>query len=388
MKEIESSVIVPIFQDQNIFNIFLDSLKNTIHSNSQIIFVNDGSGELIKLQIEKLFKNQVIPNVFVEYIEHEHPQGTVTSINKALKRAQGKYIFFLDSDIILNEGWQKSMIETFSLRKEIGIVGAVLIYPQTGGIQHCGLAFSYDIGRHLFLNADPTDIPTNIFSVQSVVFALCGIKKEVIDRVGCLDEMYFNGYEDLDFQMRAIKEGFDIVVNPAIKSYHWERSNGIHRLFNRKNNLGRYWRKWGSQIQPDLWEFLIENLKRHLALKKNSMPNLFVGIDLAEVRSDANTFWVKVHALNTIIIKEVYDYSNKINQDGPIWLLQILNKDILQTSKRLLILVDNFVRLLENKYWHELRKLIRKDDLIIDLYGNVTELSRIIKASWPGSKFR
>lgn len=41
------SIIVPVFQTPSILKIFLDSLSNTIKFQTQIIFINDGSGNAI-----------------------------------------------------------------------------------------------------------------------------------------------------------------------------------------------------------------------------------------------------------------------------------------------------------------------------------------------------
>lgn len=384
----QHTVIVPVNQDYAILNLFTDSLLRTVSPSTQIIFINDGSGAAVKQHLHKL-QAECKDGVTIEILEHDYPLGCSVSINRALRIAQGETIYFLDSDTMLNHGWQAMMSETLNSNSQIGMVGGVLLYPQTGGIQHCGIAFTDAIGRHLFLNASPSDIPQHTFSVQLVVFAMFGMKREVYQAVGELDEEFFNGYEDFDYQMRARAEGYDIVINPEITAYHWERSSGIHRSHNRKNNLGRFWKKWGSEMKADIWPFMLERLEKHLkeeAMVVSAHP--MIGVDLAEVRADADTFWKRLEDADICKVTEVYDYSNRFNSSGAIWLPQVLGKELFQSKQRMLILVDNFTRLLENRYWIEMRHAKRVNDLIIDLYGNVITIDRIYESCWPGTKVR
>ncbi|ANY68410.1 hypothetical protein BBD42_19495 [Paenibacillus sp. BIHB 4019] len=382
------TVIVPVNQDYNILNLFTDSLLRTVSPSTQIIFINDGSGTAVRQHLDKL-QSECKEGVTVEILQHDYPLGCAVSINSALKIAQGQYIYFLDSDTILNHNWQQLMSETLDSSDEIGMAGGVLLYPQTGGVQHCGIAFADTIGRHLFLNASPMDIPKQTFSVQLVIFAMFGMKREVYEKVGLLDEKFFNGYEDFDYQMRARAAGYDIVINPEVLAYHWERSSGIHRSFNRKNNLARFWKKWGSDIKADIWPFMFDHLKSHLEQQDAAAASLpMIGVDLAEVRSDADMFWSQLREAEFATLTEVYDYSNRFNSNGAIWLPQVLGKELIQSRSRLLFLVDNFTRLLENRYWIEMRHAHRAQDLIIDLYGNVISIDRIYESCWPGTKVR
>lgn len=384
-----STIIVPILQEIDIFDLFLESLAKNLLPQTQIIFINDGSGSLIDSRIRRFEKLDCQHNgTSVEMIRHDHPKGCSSSINEALRLARADYIFFVDSDIILQGNWQQSALSTFSMRKNIGIVGSVLLYPQTGGIQHCGLVFSNGLGRHLFLNGLPSCLPKKPFSTQAVVFAMCAIKRKVFEKVGYLDENYFNGYEDLDYQMRARQAGFDIVVNPEIILYHWERSSGIHRTTNRKKNIGTFWKQWGSQIEEDLWNFIQLGLTNYSNIIPGNKVESFIGIDLAEVRVDAKQFWGNVMSLNYFQINRIIDLSFRVNYNGAIWLPQVLGKDFFRYPQRFLILVDNFCRLMENRYWIELRSNVRNDDLVVDLYGNVFEINKLSEFCWPGSKIR
>lgn len=381
------SIIVPVNQDYNILTLFTESLMRTIEPFTEIIFINDGSGPKVQEHLERL-KREASAKVKIEIIRHEYPKGCAISINEALSNVQGNYIYLLDSDIILNPNWQEQMEDTLNSSPSIGMVGGVLLYPQTGGIQHCGITFADTIGRHLFLNATLEDIPQHIFEVQLVIFAMFAMKREVFETVGYLDEKFFNGYEDFDYQIRAKEAGYTTVINPKIQAYHWERSNGIHRNFNRKNNLARFWKKWGNQISSDTWNFTLLNLEHRLSSNKLEHGTTYIGVDLAEVRSDADSLWDHLQQAELVKLTDILNYSNRFNSNGAIWLPQVLGKELIQSSSRLLFLVDNFTRLLDNRYWIEIRRKASHDDLIVDLYGNVLLINQIYASCWPGTKVR
>ncbi|OPH59947.1 hypothetical protein BC351_18665 [Paenibacillus ferrarius] len=381
------SIVVPVNQDFNILTLFTESLMKSIGPSSQIIFINDGSGPKVQELLERL-QREAPAGVKIEIIRHEYPRGCAVSINEALSTVEGDYIHLLDSDIILNPNWQEKMEATLNSSPTIGMAGGVLLYPQTGGIQHCGITFADTIGRHLFLNATLEDIPREIFEVQMVVFAMFTMKREVFEKVGYLDEKFFNGYEDFDYQMRAKAAGYSTVINPEIRAYHWERSSGIHRSFNRKNNLARFWKKWGNDIYSDIWDFTLSNLKSRLSSNNLKHGLAFTGIDLAEVRSDAETFWDQLQKSGLVSLTDVHDYSSRFQSNGSIWLPQVLGKELIHSSSRLLFLVDNFTRLLDNRYWIEIRRNASSEDLIIDLYGNVVMINQIYESCWPGTKVR
>jgi O-antigen biosynthesis protein len=373
------SIIIPVFQECAILDLFLSSLWQTVEVPSQVVLLNDGSGTSIDGLIEKYVRSAP-PLVNVERRSWLPSRGGARSLNAGLEIATGDVIVFADSDLMLIAGWQRALLDAVA-QPGIGSAGALLIYPQSGGVQHCGIAFSEDIGRHLFLNASPDDVPKNIFAVQAVVFALCAIRRSVIDAIGPIDEQYFNGYEDLDYQMRIARQGLRIVVEPNAKAHHWERGNGPNRAVNRKRNLGRFWRQWGHAIRSDLAAYLVKRLA-----EVSGEDAVFQGIDLCRDRPSAWQIWKALE--DAVGITRIVDLSYLSGIENEIWLPRVLGVDGHRTTSRLLFLTDNFVQLLGNRYWIQLRKVIRHDDIIIDLYANAVPLQCLEMSCWPGTKMR
>ncbi len=378
MNRVKFCIIVPILQTENILKLFIDSLYNTVQFTSYVIFVDDGSPVSSKKLLSecKNRKNNYIAGVKI--IENQNSLGCAKSINKALADVpECDIVTFLDSDLILTEFWQKHVFESFE-NSETGIVGGILLYPQTRGIQCCGITFNQSIGRHLYLNNQLKYVNLRQdFEVQTTVFAFCNIRRSLIIRAGNLDERFFNGYEDWDYQFRIRQLGYKAVTNPNIKLYHWETSCGPHRTFNRKSNLGLFWIKHSSFVKGDTTDFLIRNIK--------DIKDKFIVVDICEGRSEA--VLVKKTLNDAHLITEYFDYSHYVSGDT-IWLPQVLNSTFFLKTQPVLYLVDNFLKLMDNQYWWSLRSRICDKDIIVDLYANVLPFKILGENFWPGKKIR
>jgi hypothetical protein len=177
-------------------------------------------------------------------------------------------------------------------------------------------------------------------------------------------------------------------MDTAVKSYHWELSDGPHRSVNRKRNLGRFWRLWGNYIEEDIWFFVEAALRDALAGTSDVTINELKVIDLCEERPEARRFQRTLTLVTSARVVDYCDLSYRIGHQQEIWLPQTLGVDGHRGAYRYLFLVDNFVRLLGNRYWIELRATYRDDDLVADLHGNVVSLLELFEAAWPGSKIR
>jgi len=375
------SLVIPVFQTPGILRLFLESLEKTLEYESQIIFIDDASPkESKKLLVNFKDKNHSHDIII---ITHQTCKGCVYNINKAFNLVYGEYTVMLDSDIILNTGWQSKLLDTFEMSKNVGAIGAKLVYPQSRGIQNCGLVFSECMIKHLFFLSSQSSIKETekLIKVQSTVFAFCAIPTRIIHEIGKLDNQFFNGNEDVDYQLRIGKKGYNIYVNTEIEVLHWEKSNGIHRKFNQRNNLCNIWKKHSDFIRPDLFDFITKRLSSLISSSED-----FVLVDFSESKVDSNKLILLLKENFSLLA--VDDFSYCCNASNPIWLPELLYGDYLCLKKRYIFLCDTFIQLCENQYWHDLRKPINDNDLIIDFNGNVILFSELEKTFWPNRKYR
>lgn len=152
------------------------------------------------------------------------------AINIGLERSTND-VLIMDDDVRL-------LPETFSLftnyKDKADILGFKLLFKDKR-IQHAGGWYSNGRLGHIgFGERFGFDSPYYVFHCTA---SLLYIKRHVIEKIGHMNEFPGQQFEDVDFSIRAIKEGFKILYIPS-EAYHLESaSKGQDTDFHRKMSL-------------------------------------------------------------------------------------------------------------------------------------------------------
>ncbi|WP_158926539.1 glycosyltransferase family 9 protein [Acidisphaera sp. S103] len=147
--------------------------------------------------------------------------------NRAAAMADGEFLLFLNDDIeIIQDDWLDAMLE-HARRPEVGITGPQLLY-RDGKVQHAGMFLANNgIGRHAFrfaANDDPGYF--GLALTQRNVIAVTGacmlVRRETFEQLGRFDEAHEIVNNDLDFCLRAHREGLLTVYTPYASLTHYE----------------------------------------------------------------------------------------------------------------------------------------------------------------------
>ncbi len=125
---------------------------------------------------------------------------------------------------------------------EIGIITPKIYYKENKRVVWAaGTWIDMTTGRTLF-NEGPDkgqfDKITDVQVAPAVIFT----RRDIINKIGGFDEIYFAVYEDADFCMRARKAGFRIVYTPFAIAYHnipKDRSASMKHLLSMSYYVGR-----------------------------------------------------------------------------------------------------------------------------------------------------
>jgi GT2 family glycosyltransferase len=182
--------------------------------------------------------------------------GFAKGNNRALLAADAlSDIVLLNNDTeIYQPDWIEKMQAMAYSASDIGVVGCRLAHPE-GKLQHAGTFMPIESFWGQQLGGGEKDI--NQYSdsrdVEGVVFACVYIKREVLTKVGPLDEEYFSYFEDTDYCFRARERGYRVVCCGAVTVVHHENAstavNGVkHKdLFLRAQRVFRA--KWEEKLQ-------------------------------------------------------------------------------------------------------------------------------------------
>jgi len=227
------SVIIPVYNGAVFLNALVDSIiTNTKHKDYEVIIVDDKSekDDMAKIykKIEKLDNFRIIYN--------KENLGFAKTNNVGFKYATGEFIYLLNSDTIVKEGWLFEAVKMFRKSKlffgniKIGAIQSKLILPPEGDVrdedvvQTCGSVFNNEgwpvYNYHKYL---ATSQEANTISIVHS-FMGCGvlIKKSLIDEVNGFDEEFGKYYfEDTDLSLRISELGYKVAYNPESEILHF-----------------------------------------------------------------------------------------------------------------------------------------------------------------------
>lgn len=185
----------------------------------------------------------------LETIRYESNMGTTIGRNAGIRKFDNtyNYICILDSDTIINEDAMKAMIAVLASDNSNGIAGPQM-RTKSGILQNSGrkiptlrlklmkaLSFfgSKDMGAELERYPDINDQP--VHPVGYLMSACWMIKRDVINKVGMLDEKIFYAPEDVEYCIRIWLGGYRVLYcNDAHIIHEWQRLSK-KKLFSKHN---------------------------------------------------------------------------------------------------------------------------------------------------------
>ena len=252
------SIIIPTRDGLDVLKPCIDTLMNTTaYKNYEIVILDNGSEKQETLNYLKELSAK--PNVQVIRDEGEFNYSRIN--NLAVSHSSGELICLLNNDIeIIDEGWLSEMV-SIAVRKDVGCVGAKLLYPD-GTIQHAGVILGlggYAAHSHRGLGGDSPGYfcRAQVRQQLSAVTGACLlIRREVYDAVGGLDETFQVAYNDVDFCLRVQALGYRNIYTPFASLVHHEsKTRGEDSCIEKSKRFDQekalLLNRWSSLIQND-----------------------------------------------------------------------------------------------------------------------------------------
>jgi len=203
------------------------------------------------LSFEVLVVDNASSDGTFEMLKNEFPQvkvifskenlGFAKANNLAIKEAKGKYIFLLNPDtILLDENFER-LIDFAQKNPDVGAIGPKVLNSDFT-IQHqCKRGFPTPWNIFCYLSGLAKIFPkSKIFAgylltyldtekiqeVDSLSGCAMVVKREVIEKVGMMDEDYYLYGDDLDWCYRIKSAGWKVVYFPETKIIHYGGKGG------------------------------------------------------------------------------------------------------------------------------------------------------------------
>ena len=245
---------------------FLKNCINSIKENTKKIiyeiividnFSSDGSPRVVEADF---------PDVTL--IKNQENFGFGHANNQGYAMAKGKYILFLNSDMIVQKNCLKKMFDFMEKNPAIGASSCKLTHPD-GSLQHScrefpsfktiflmqiGVRFFFPKMKifrdYLMLDWDHSDIR----EIDQIMGSFMFIRGMVIKEVGGFDERFWMYFEEVDLCLRIKAAGWKIVHYPYVSSIHFLSKSSdqwgvIKRIREFQKSSLKYFKKNGKYYE-------------------------------------------------------------------------------------------------------------------------------------------
>ncbi|GEM_PF-2622735 len=190
----------------------LKSLEKTSYKNYKVILIDNGSTDGSITYLKKINKEITIIRLKENL---GYTCGTNIGWKYAIEKLKADYICAMDNDIVtIQTKWLNLIIKELEKSDEYGIGSGKHIYKD-GALQPP------------FINSDLKDSHQKDKGQYNFIKEVDGfggpciiIKRSTIEKIGYYDENFFYGPNDIDYCLRARKEGIKIIYNGFSKSIH------------------------------------------------------------------------------------------------------------------------------------------------------------------------
>ncbi len=237
------NIIIVTFNGYKFTEPCLVSLFKCNYPNLKFFLVDNGSNEKEYDEFFEKYKD----NKKIEFIRLEKNLGFGGGANAALKKIKSGYIAFVNNDTLATKNWLAPIISYMEKNPEVGICQPkIKDLNRKDFFEYGGAAggfmdiygFPFTRGRIFFTVEKDcgqyNDIVDIVWSGVNII-----TKKEVIDKAGYFDEIFFLYAEEVDLCWRINEAGFRIVYIPTSIIYHYGKTqNIVHKtFFSHRNGL-------------------------------------------------------------------------------------------------------------------------------------------------------
>ena len=224
-----------IMINYNTFSLTKDALDSIFRETKgidyEVILIDnaspDGSGDRLSV----LYGNKIV------YLQSGGNLGTSKAFNIALKHASGKYVLWLNTDILLKENFIKKLFDYMEIDPNCGICGGnlfngrgepTLSYDKellTGRVAMYNVRTIVVLFRALFKKqiSNHFNYTSRPMRVGGIIGADLMVRRDCFDRVGSFNENIFMYGEETDFTYRVTHEtNYTVVSVPDAHMTHLE----------------------------------------------------------------------------------------------------------------------------------------------------------------------
>lgn len=267
------SIIIPTKNKVQYLKNCIESIFNkSTYKNFEIIIIDNNS---IELETKKYFDElKKIKNIKIISYPYEFNFSKIN--NFGVSNTNGEILLFLNNDtIVIKSDWLERMLE-HTLRKEVGVVGAKLLFPNNT-IQHAGVILGLgELAGHAYYKEKYNTVKyfnmaNLIRNYSAITFACAMMRKGVFYEVNGFDESLPYNYNGVDLCLRIREKGYLIVYTPYAELIHFESKSRVARV--EQSEIKYIYKKWKHVIDNDpYYNPNLSRLRSDFGLREKPIP--------------------------------------------------------------------------------------------------------------------
>lgn len=213
------SILVLNWNGEKVIRQSLDSIRRLTYPNKEIIVIDNDSTDA---------SIEIIANEFPEFglLRNSRNVGFAAGMNKGIERAKGELILLYNNDAVAHPASLSILVKRLLSHNSTGLAGGLILYYEPNNIiwsNGCmfdlvtGTIWSKGLGQTL---PRKNNNPNPIVDLDYLSGCVLLMKREVIEKIGPLDESFFMAGEDLDFCLRAKNAGYRCVLDSSAVIWH------------------------------------------------------------------------------------------------------------------------------------------------------------------------
>jgi hypothetical protein len=220
------------------------------YPNLEIIVVDNASTDETAEQLQRLARRESR----IRVIRNDTNLGFSGGNNVGIEAAGGDIVVLINNDTYVTKGWVRDLIRPLLLDSNIGMAGPLT--NNIGNEQKVAAVYK-DMGEmQIFASELTGKYKRQLLETNNLAFFCVAIRKEVIEKVGLLDDDFGVGFfEDDDYCNRVIESGYQLVVVDDVFIHH-HLSASFSQLGEKERNkqFARnkeiFEKKWGRPWTP------------------------------------------------------------------------------------------------------------------------------------------
>jgi len=216
-----------------------DALLRFTSPRDEILFVDNGSDD----GTVEFLRELAAEDGRCKVILNGENLGFAAGNNRGLAAARGEYLVLLNSDVVVTDGWLDRLIAAAENNPQAGIVGPVT--NRIAGAQRLQQV-EYNEETLAGLGEFAATVSRRHAGEDHVALWVVGfcmlIKREVLERLGGLDERFGRGnFEDNDYCLRAFLAGYQNLIATDCFVHHFGSRSFAAARVDYQQSLERNW---------------------------------------------------------------------------------------------------------------------------------------------------